>query len=110
MTVKVQVQIKPKLSTDVISRKQWKNAYHLARLATCIDPKVNADEQAEAKAYRQLHELIQSGELKRASFRAATKCVDAHRYPHEKLSRYQSLLHQLRHWAIVDGGESNHDY
>lgn len=93
-----------------MNKPQWQKAHHLARLATCIDPRVNADEQAEVKAYRQLHELIQSGEMKRASFRAATKCVDAHRYPHEKLSRYQSRLHQLRHWAIVDEGVSNHDY
>jgi hypothetical protein len=48
--------------------------------------------------------------MKRASFRAAIKCVDAHRYPHDKLSRYQNRLRQLRHWAIVDGGSSNHDY
>ena len=93
-----------------MNKPQWQKAHHLARLATCIELRVNADEQAEVKAYRQLHELIQSGEMKRASFRAATKCVDAHRYPHEKLSRYQSRLHQLRHWAIVDGGVSNHDY
>ncbi len=81
-------------------------------IAVSLDtnPRVNADEQAEVKAYRQLHELIQSGEMERASFRAATKCVDAHRYPHDKLSRYQNRLRQLRHWAIVDGGSSNHDY
>ena len=76
-------------------RRQWQKAHHLARLATCIDPRVNADEQAEVKAYRQLHELIQSGEMERASFRAATRCVHDHRYAIDKLDLFRE-----RYWLV----------
>ena len=84
-----------------MNRRQWKKAHHLARLATCIDPRVNAEEQAEAKAYRQLHELIQSGAMERDSFRAATRCVHDHRYGIDKLDLFRQRYRHVRQVAAA---------
>lgn len=84
-----------------MNKPQWQKAHHLARLAACIDPKANADEPAEVKAYRQLHELIQSGEMERASFRAATRCVHDHRYAIDKLDMFRERYRRARQVAAA---------
>ena len=84
-----------------MNRTQWKKAHHLARLATCIDPAANTEQQAEVQAFQQLQQLIQRRDMTRADFRAAGRCVDAHRYPHDKLDRSASRLRQLRHRAAL---------
>ncbi len=84
-----------------MNKPQWQKAHHLARLAACIDPKANADEPAEVKAYRQLHELIQSGEMERASFRVATRCVHDHRYAIDKLDMFRERYRRARQVAAA---------
>ena len=87
-----------------MTKEQWHMVYHLARLATCIHRAANSDEQAEVKAFRQLHRMIQSGFITRKHFGIAGRCLDARRYPHDSLDRFQNGLKQLRHEAIVYGG------
>ena len=86
-----------------MTKEQWKMAYHLARLSTCIHRKANSDEQAEVKAFRQLHRMIQSGFMTRKDFRVAGKCLETRRYPRDSLARFKNRLKQLRHWAILYG-------
>ena len=66
-----------------MNKNQWRKAYHLARLSTCINRRACVEEEAEVKAYRELHELIQSGFLARKDFWAAQNCVQFYRYPHD---------------------------
>jgi len=79
-----------------MNRKQWKKAYHLARLSTCINRKACVDEEAEVKAYRQLHELIQSGFMTRKHFWAAFDCVYDYRYRSDKLDAVRRRMSDLR--------------
>jgi hypothetical protein len=88
-------------------RDQWKKAYHLARLSTCINRKACVGEEAEVRAYRQLHELIQSGFMTRRYFRSAQDCVHFYRYPHDKLDTFQNRFKNLRHQMLAYENRSN---
>jgi len=90
-----------------MNKQQWKKAYHLARLSTCIDPKVNVGQSAEVKAFNQLHQMIKSGLLARKDFMAATKCVYAFHYAGDKLDTFQERYRWARGFAIIYQGESN---
>tara|TARA_E500000318_G_scaffold24693_1_gene24823 strand:+ start:856 stop:1116 length:261 start_codon:yes stop_codon:yes gene_type:complete len=79
-----------------MNREQWKKAYQLVRLSTCKNRKANADEDAEVKAYRQLHELIQSGFMTRKDFWAASDCVYDYRYRSDKLDLVRRRMSDLR--------------
>ena len=79
-----------------MNREQWKKAYQLVRLSTCKNRKANADEDSEVKAYRQLHELIQSGFMTRKDFWAASDCVYDHRYRSDKLDLVRRRMSDLR--------------
>lgn len=79
-----------------MNRKQWKKAHHLARLSTCINRKASVDEEAEVKASRQLHELIQSGFMTRKDFWAASDCVYDYRYRADKLDLVRERMSNLR--------------
>jgi len=79
-----------------MNRKQWKKAYHLARLSTCIDHEASVDEEAEVKASRQMHELIQSGFMTRKDFWAASDCVYDYRYRADKLDLVRERMSNLR--------------
>lgn len=79
-----------------MNREQWKKAYQLVRLSTCKNRKANADEEAEVKAYRQLHELIQSGFMTRKDFWAASDCVYDYRYRSDKLDLVRRRMSDLR--------------
>ena len=79
-----------------MNRKQWKKAYHLARLSTCINRKASVDEEAEVKASRQLHQLIQSGFMTRKDFWAASDCVYEYRYRSDRLDVVRSRMRDLR--------------
>ena len=90
-----------------MNRDQWQKAYHLARLSACINRKACVDEEAEVKAYRQLHELIQSGFMTRKYFRSAQDCVSFYRYPHDKLDTFQNRFKKLRQQMFAYGNRSN---
>ena len=90
-----------------MNRDQWSKAYHLARLSTCINRKACVEEEAEVKAYRQLHELIQSGFMTRKDFRAAQDCVQFYRYPHDKLDTVHNRFKSVRHQMFAYGNGSN---
>lgn len=62
-----------------MNREQWDIAYHLARLSACIAYKANAEGSAEAKAYEELHELIQYGFVTRKDFNVACDCSSWYR-------------------------------
>jgi len=79
-----------------MNREQWKKAYQLVRLSTCKNRKANADEDAEVKAYRQLHDLIQSGFMTRKDFWAASDCVYDYRYRSDKLDLVRRRMSDLR--------------
>ena len=79
-----------------MNKEQWQKAYHLARLSTCINRKACGDEEAEVKASRELHELIQSGFITRKDFWAASDCVYDFRYRSDKLDVVQSRMSDLR--------------
>ena len=79
-----------------MNRQQWQKAYHLARLSTCINRKACVGEEAEVKAYRQLHDLIQSGFMTRKDFWAASDCVYEYRYRSDKLDVVRSRMGDLR--------------
>ena len=79
-----------------MNRQQWQKAYHLARLSTCINRKACVGEEAEVKAYRQLHDLIQSGFMTRKDFRAASDCVYDYRYRSDKLDLVRRRMSDLR--------------
>ena len=79
-----------------MNKDQWHKAYHLARLSTCIDPEASVDEEAEVKASRQMHELIQSGFMTRKDFWAASDCVYDYRYQADKLDVVRSRMSDLR--------------
>jgi len=90
-----------------MNKQRWKKAYHLARLSTCINRKACVGEEAESKAYRQLHELIQSGCMTRKDFRAATKCTRAYHYSGDRLDPFQNRFKGLRHQMFAYGNRSN---
>tara|TARA_R100001163_G_C4924200_1_gene103081 strand:- start:84 stop:365 length:282 start_codon:yes stop_codon:yes gene_type:complete len=90
-----------------MNKEQWHKAYHLARLSTCINRQACVDEEAEVKAYRELHELIQSGFMTRKDFWAAQDCVHFYRYPHDKLDTFQNRFKGLRHQMFAYGNRSN---
>ena len=79
-----------------MNREQWKKAYQLLRLSTCKTRKANADEDAEVKAYRQLHDLIQSGFMTRKDFWAASDCVYNYHYRSDKLDLVRRRMSDLR--------------
>ena len=79
-----------------MNRQQWQKAYHLARLSTCINRKACVGEEAEVKAYRQLHDLIQSGFMTRKDFWAASDCVYDYRYRTDKLDLERRRKRDLR--------------
>ena len=79
-----------------MNRQQWHKAYHLARLSTCINRKACVGEEAEVKAYRQLHDLIQSGFMTRKDFWAASDCVYDYRYRSDKLDLVRRRMSDLR--------------
>ena len=79
-----------------MNRQQWQKAYHLARLSTCINRNACVGEEAEVKAYRQLHELIQSGFMTRKDFWAASDCVYDYRYRSDKLDLVRRRMSDLR--------------
>jgi hypothetical protein len=79
-----------------MNRQQWHKAYHLARLSTCINRKACVDEEAEVKASRQLHQLIQSGFMTRKDFWAASNCVYDYRYRADKLDLVRERMSNLR--------------
>ena len=82
-----------------MNRQQWQKAYHLARLSTCINRKACVGEEAEVKAYRQLHDLIQSGFMTRKDFWAASDCVYDYRYRSDKLDLVRRRMSDLsRDW------------
>lgn len=87
-----------------MNNQQWKKAYHLARLSTCIEPKANAEQAAEVKAFNQLHQMIGSGLLARKDFRAAAKCVHAYHYSGDRLDLFQERYRWARHFAITNQG------
>ena len=85
-----------------MNRQQWHKAYHLARLSTCIDPEASVEEDAEVKACRQMHELIQSGLMNRKDFWAASNCVHDYRYGADKLDRARERMSNLRRdWVVL---------
>ena len=79
-----------------MNKEQWQKAYHLARLSTCINRKACVGEEAEVKAYRQLHELIQSGFMTRKDFWAASDCVYDYRHRSDKLDLVPRRMSDLR--------------
>lgn len=79
-----------------MNKQQWKKVYHLARLSTCIEPKVNAEQAAEVKAFNQLHQMIKFGLLARKDFRAAAKCVHAYRYSGDRLEQVKQRRRALK--------------
>jgi hypothetical protein len=79
-----------------MNRQQWQKAYHLARLSTCINRKACIHEEAEVKAYRQLHESVQSGFITRKDFRAASDCVYAYRYLDDRLQQVKQRRRALK--------------
>jgi hypothetical protein len=79
-----------------MNRQQWEKAYHLARLSTCIESKVNAEQSAEVKAFNQLHQMIQSGFLARKDFRAASNCVHSYRYSGDRLEQVKQRRRALK--------------
>ena len=84
-----------------MNREQWKKAYQLVRLSTCKNRKANADEDAEVKAYRQLHDLIQSGFMTRKDFWAASDCVYDYHYRSDKLDLVRRRMSDLRRdWIL----------
>mgnify|MGYP003120891647 FL=1 len=90
-----------------MNKNQWRKAYHLARLSTCINRRACVEEEAEVKAYRELHELIQSGFLARKDFWAAQNCVQFYRYPHDKLDTFHNRFKGLRHQMFAYGNRLN---
>ena len=90
-----------------MNKDQWHKAYHLARLSTSIDPEASVDEEAEVKASRQMHELIQSGFMTRKDFWAAQNCAQFYRYPHDKLDKFRNRFKELRHQMFAYGNRSN---
>ncbi len=87
-----------------MNKLQWQKAYHLARLSTCIEPKANAEQAAEVKAFNQLHQMIESGFLAREDFRAATKCVHAYHYSGDRLDPFRERYRWAKHWAFIQRG------
>jgi len=79
-----------------MNRQQWQKAYHLARLSTCSNRKACVDEEAEVKAYRQLHESVQSGFITRKDFWAASDCAYAYRYLDDRLQQFKQRRRALK--------------
>jgi outer membrane protein TolC len=90
-----------------MNKQQWKKAYHLARLSTCIEPKVNAEQAAEVKAFNRLHQMIKSGLLARTDFRAAAECVRSYRYSGDRLDPFHNRFKGLKHQMFAYGNRSN---